>query len=81
MNRLLFWLGIAMFIVFLWRRGRKPRSRSTFFHAQPPVVESLVACAYCGALSPSSLAVKDSARSHLLFCNAEHRILYRKEHG
>jgi uncharacterized protein len=73
MSRLLFWLALAVLVV--WAIRSKLRSsgmmppRGSSRKAPPPAVETMTRCAHCGVYFPSSEAVRADG---LDYCSPAH---------
>jgi uncharacterized protein len=73
MSRLLFWLALAVLVVWAIRSklrgaGMMPPGRARRPEA-PPAVESMTSCAHCGVYFPASEAVRADG---LDYCSPAH---------
>ncbi len=69
--RVLFWLLLLGWLVWMISRLRRPSSRSAATDTSPaPATQDMVACAHCGLHLPKRDAVQGA---HGAYCSTEHR--------
>lgn len=69
--RVLFWLLLLGWLVWMISRLRRPSSRPTQSEARAqPTTQDMVACAHCGLHLPKRDAVQGA---HGAYCSTEHR--------